>query len=144
MNWTRLSAPFLGAYSASKHALEGMSASLRTELQLYGIDVVIIGPGAIKTPIWDKPSANELGIYADSPYAPMMTKFQKYFVKNGAEGLAADYMGQRTVAIFEKRKPRVRYAIVKNFFKDWKIPMLLPARTLDRIIGKATGLLRKT
>ena len=46
--------PFVGAYAASKFALEGYSQSLRRELMLYGIDVIVIGPGAIATPIWDK------------------------------------------------------------------------------------------
>jgi NAD(P)-dependent dehydrogenase (short-subunit alcohol dehydrogenase family) len=139
----KLSGPFLGAYSASKHALEGFSNSLRMELLLYGVDVIIIGPGAIRTPIWEKPSANELGIYEHSPFAPMMLKFQRYFVKNGREGLEADYLGRRTVAIFEARKPKVRYAIVPKKFSKWTMPRLLPPRMLDRIIGKATGLLRK-
>jgi NAD(P)-dependent dehydrogenase (short-subunit alcohol dehydrogenase family) len=46
--------PFLGAYVASKHGLEGWSESLRRELMLYRIDVIIIGPGSVATPIWDK------------------------------------------------------------------------------------------
>jgi len=45
----KMAAPFIGPYAASKHALEGMSASLRRELMIYGIDVVIIGPGAVAT-----------------------------------------------------------------------------------------------
>ncbi len=139
----KISAPFLGAYSSSKHALEGFSNSLRIELQLYGIDVIVIGPGAIKTPIWEKPSANDLGIFAGSPYAAMMQKFQRYFVKNGLEGLSADDLGRQTVAIFEKRKPKTRYAIVKKKFSNWTVPMNLPARMLDRMIGKATGLIPK-
>ncbi len=75
---------YTAACASSKHALEGMSHSLRRELQLYGIDVIVVGPGAIKTAIWTKPSATELGISEGSDYAPMMTKFQKLFVK-GAE-----------------------------------------------------------
>ena len=39
----KFAAPFIGAYAASKHGLEGMSASLRRELMLYGIDVIIVG-----------------------------------------------------------------------------------------------------
>lgn len=139
----KLSAPFLGAYTSSKHALEGISASLRMELQLYGIDVIIIGPGAIATPIWDKPSANELGIFENTPFAPMMTKFQKYFVKNGQQGLSADYLGTEMVKIFEKKNPKTRYAFVKGKLSNWTIPRLLPVRRLDRIIGKSTGLLKK-
>ena len=42
---------FVGAYVASKHALEGMSETLRRELMLFGIDVIIFGPGAIRTQI---------------------------------------------------------------------------------------------
>lgn len=44
-------APFLGAYAASEFGLEGFSESLRRELMLYGIDVVIVGPGSVATPI---------------------------------------------------------------------------------------------
>ena len=139
----KLSAPFLGAYTSSKHAVEGLSASLRMELQLYGIDVIIIGPGAIQTPIWDKPSANDLGIFVDTAFAPMMTRFQKYFVNGGKTGLKADALGRDIVKIMEKRNPKVRYAFVPQKFKNWTVPMSLPARMLDRIIGKATGLLKK-
>lgn len=39
----KFAAPFIGGYSASKHGLEGMSGSLRRELMLYGIDVIIVG-----------------------------------------------------------------------------------------------------
>ena len=46
--------PLVSAYSASKHAIEGLSESLRREMMLFGIDVIIIAPGAVKTPIWGK------------------------------------------------------------------------------------------
>ena len=44
--------PFLGPYAASKHALEALSHSLRRELLPHGIQVVIVGPSGIKTPLW--------------------------------------------------------------------------------------------
>src|SRR5271165_3413624 len=59
----KLGAPFLGAYVASKHGLEGMSQSLRRELLLYGIDVIVIGPGSVATPIWDKAEADDFSRY---------------------------------------------------------------------------------
>lgn len=140
----KISGPFLGAYSGSKHALEGMSNSLRRELMLYGIDVIVVGPGAVKTAIWDKPSATELGIYEHTPYAPMMVRFQKIFVGNATrKGLPAEVLGRRLVQIYEKRKPKTRYAIVPKPVNDWIMPRVLPARMIDRFIGKAIGLLKQ-
>ncbi|MEO2072982.1 MAG: SDR family oxidoreductase [Zunongwangia sp.] len=49
-----LSLPFLSAYATTKHALEGYSHSLRRELSLFGIKVIILAPGAIKSKIWEK------------------------------------------------------------------------------------------
>ncbi|MEM0995553.1 MAG: SDR family NAD(P)-dependent oxidoreductase [Bacteroidota bacterium] len=140
----KISAPFVGAYSGSKHALEGMSNSLRRELLLYGIDVIIIGPGAVKTPIWDKPAATDISGVIGTDYEESARRFRKEFVETGREaGLEVAPFGRRMVAIAESPRPKARYAIVPNRLKDWIVPRLLPARTLDRIIGKGIGLLGK-
>ena len=47
--------PFVGAYGASKHAVEALNDGLRRELRMYGIEVIAIEPGSIRTPIWEKP-----------------------------------------------------------------------------------------
>jgi NAD(P)-dependent dehydrogenase (short-subunit alcohol dehydrogenase family) len=140
----KIAAPFIGAYVGSKHALEGMSHSLRRELQLYGIDVIVVGPGAVKTAIWAKPAATELGIFEGSDYAPMMKKFQRMFVQTAeAHALPAEVLGLRLVQIFESRRPKTRYVVVPRRFADWVLPRMLPDRAIDWLIGKATGLLRK-
>jgi NAD(P)-dependent dehydrogenase (short-subunit alcohol dehydrogenase family) len=140
----KIAAPFIGAYVGSKHAVEGMSHSLRRELQLYGIDVIVIGPGPIKTAIWAKHSATELGMFEGSDYEPTMRKFQKLFVKPAeAKALPAEVLGERLVQIFELKKPKTRYAVVPSWFSDWVVPTMLPDRMVDRLIGKATGLLGK-
>ena len=79
----RLAPPFLGAYAASKHAIEGLSESLRRELMLYGIDVVIVGPGAVATPIWDKAQNVDLAPYAHTDYVESMKTFREAALKDG-------------------------------------------------------------
>ncbi len=81
--------PFLGAYASSKFALEGMSESLRRELMLFGIDVIVIGPGAIATPIWDKAEALDIAPLANTPYGSALGSFQGLCDRERPEGTAA-------------------------------------------------------
>ncbi len=53
----RVASPYLGAYAASKHALEALTDSLRIEVRKWGIEVSIVEPGPVVTPIWDKSQA---------------------------------------------------------------------------------------
>jgi NAD(P)-dependent dehydrogenase (short-subunit alcohol dehydrogenase family) len=79
----KTASPFLGPYSASKFALEGMSESLRRELMLFGIDVIIVAPGAVATPIWDKADAVDVTQFANTPYAPALDKVKDHMISNG-------------------------------------------------------------
>ena len=136
----KIAAPFMGAYAGSKHALEGMSEAMRRELQLYNIDVIIIGPGAIKTPIWDKPSATDMSALEGTDYENAARKFQAYMLKTGREGLDADYLAQRILKLSEKKKPKARYTFAPKKFREWSIPRMLPVRVVDRAIRKSLGL----
>ncbi len=132
-------APFVGAYAASKHALEGLSESLRRELMLYGIDVIIIGPGAISTPIWDKANEMDITDFEKTDYGKVLEGFRKYMTNAGKHGLPAEKLGELVLHIMTTAKPKVRYAIVPQRLKNWTIPQLLPKRMVDKIIAKQLG-----
>jgi len=102
----RISAPFLGAYAASKQALEGMAHSLRRELLLYGIDVVIINPGSVVTPIWDKAETNIPTRYDSTDYAPFLRRFLDAALRSGRNGLPAEVVGQVVWTALAIDKPR--------------------------------------
>ncbi len=136
-------APFVGPYSASKYALEGMSESLRRELLLFGIDVIIIGPGAVKTEIWNKAEEVDITPFANSAYYPSLVKFRDYFLASGKQGLAPEKLGRVIYTALTTAKPKVRYAVLRGRLQNWTIPQLLPKRFLDRTIGKAVGLIEK-
>src|SRR6266542_1762579 len=129
--------PFLGAYAASKHGLEGLSESLRRELMLYGIDVIIIGPGAVATPIWDKAEQIDTSIYAGTDYGEVFQRFGEYFVSEGRKGYPPERIGEAILHALTAPKPHVRYAVVPQRFRNWTLPRLLPRRRVDRIIARA-------
>lgn len=131
--------PFVGPYSASKFALEGYSQSLRRELMLYGIDVIVIGPGAIATPIWDKAEQNDLKRFANTPYAPMVERVADYMIAQGREGLPASDVGDLIWRVLNDAAPKVRYAILRRPFMDRTLPRLLNPRVVDRIIARRLG-----
>ena len=139
----KIAFPFVGAYVGTKHAVEGISDSLRRELLLWGIDVIVVGPGAIKTPIWGKGIVDMTG-YNDTPYGKILNRFAKFMRKSGEEGLTPEYLAQRIFNIFEKKKPKTRYSIVPGSnFMNFTIPTWLPARWFDKMVGKQTGLTKR-
>jgi len=137
--------PFLSPYVGSKHAVEGISQSLRRELQLYGIDVVVVGPGAIKTPIWNKGASDELNSkYSSSPFFKSLGIFQREFVGKAVRNAwTAEKLAQNILSVFEKSKPKTRYSFVPQWFQNSFLPRLLPARTLDKFIQKNLKLYKK-
>ncbi|MEP7137611.1 MAG: SDR family oxidoreductase [Chloroflexota bacterium] len=131
--------PFVGAYVASKHALEGLSESLRIELMLYGIDVIIVGPGAVATPIWDKAEQEDVSPYMATEYGKSGDMFKKYMVKVGRKGYPPEKVGEVVWQALTAAKPRVRYAVVPGNPISQMIQSLLPKRVIDNIIAKNLG-----
>ena len=132
--------PFLGPYSASKFGLEGYSEALRRELMLFGIDVVVIGPGPVKTAIWDKADEIDLEQFASSPYHPILKRFYRAFVCQGRDGYPADRLGELIHQALTTRRPRLRYAAVKGRMVEKLMMSVAPDRALDRMIASMLGL----
>jgi len=131
--------PFLGAYVASKFALEGFSESLRRELMLYGIDVIIIGPGSVATPIWDKAEDLDISIYSGTEYAEAIRRIYKYMIEDGRNGYPPEKVGEVVLHALTTPKPHVRYAVVPGNPIRRFIQRLLPKRVIDRIIARNLG-----
>jgi NAD(P)-dependent dehydrogenase (short-subunit alcohol dehydrogenase family) len=136
----KLGAPYLAPYVSSKHALEGWSECLRRELLMYGIDVIIVGPGAIATPIWTKAEQLNINQYADTDYAPHITQYHAKLVAKGVHGLPATRVGDLIMRALSTTRPKTRYALAPNILMDWWLPQLLPKRWVDRLAAKAYGL----
>jgi NAD(P)-dependent dehydrogenase (short-subunit alcohol dehydrogenase family) len=135
-NGNPLSAP----YCASKHAIEGLSESLRRELMLFGIDVIIVAPGAVKTPIWSKAEQFDLSVYQNSPYLPALNKVMAFMMKLGETGLPAERIAEVVLEALTAVRPKVRYQITPDRMRHF-MTATLPKRAVDRMIAKRLGLL---
>jgi NAD(P)-dependent dehydrogenase (short-subunit alcohol dehydrogenase family) len=132
--------PLLGAYSASKAGLEGMSDALRRELMLFGIDLVIIEPGTVNTPMYDKGEKEDLSEFKQTEYWEAVQNFQKFIVAEARNnGLPPERLGEAVHVALTTKKPKARYAVVPQRFKNWTLPRLLPVRMLDAAIAKQMG-----
>ena len=136
--------PFLGPYAASKFALEALSDSLRLELGVHGIRVIVVEPGGIATPIWTKAeeeAAAGIGAYDGSPYQPGLAQIRGFAGAVAREGLAPDSVARVVLAALKARRPRARYAVSRSPMQD-RLMRMMPTRLLDRIVAGRLGLNR--
>ena len=134
--------PLLGAYGASKSGLEGMSDVLRLELMLFGIHLVMIEPGFVNTTMYDKGEKEDLSEFKPTEYWNAVQKFQKFIVAEGRKGFSPERLGEAVHLALTTAKPKARYAVIKQRFKNWTLPRLLPARMLDAVVAKQLGFVK--
>lgn len=127
--------PGLSAYTASKHALEGFSESLRLELIPFGIDVVLVEPGSYKTNIWS--SIESVKIQHQSPYESSMKAIMNE-VKSGESGYEDPIEVARLIASIaaDKHRRELRFPIGKGVARTIFLKNLLPWKTIEKMVVK--------
>ena len=135
--------PFVGPYTSSKFALEGFTDAFRRELLIHNIDVVLIEPGPIRTPIWSKTPEIDNNPLIDTEYEKPLRKFTKGYLAIGQKGFPPKVIGDKVVEIMNTNSPKTRYVITPNKIKNYLMPGFLPDRIVDRMIGKMLGLIKK-
>ena len=136
----KIGMPGVGAYTASKFGLEGLSHSLRRELIRYGVDVVIIGPGPIKSEIFDKIDKKFLESLKKSDYAKAAKGIPKRMKNTKKIAFPAEEVGKLIFNALHDPNRKTRYTITPNRMMYWTLPMLITDRMLDRMIGKTSAI----
>lgn len=127
--------PFIGVYGMTKHAVEALTDGMRRELSVFGIDVVAIEPGNIKTPIWEKGSTGDTR-FNQTAYAPMMEKLPEIVADMGRKGDPVEIVSRAIHQAISARKPNTRYPL--TFL--WRLSRVLGDRALDRLTKPAMGI----
>jgi NAD(P)-dependent dehydrogenase (short-subunit alcohol dehydrogenase family) len=136
----RIAYPFMGPYAASKHAVEALSDALRRELLMYGIDVVVIEPGTVRTPIIEKTTV-QLAAYRDTEYGSALGLLENGEVRERLLGaMPVDRVTRLIVKAVEHPSPRARYPIPGSRLTGWVLPRRLPVRLIDRIVARRLGM----
>lgn len=130
----RFAAPFVGPYAASKYALEALSDSLRRELFMHDVQVVLIQPGKIRTPIWQKAGGGP--DYAGTEYEALFKEKDRILARNHEQGLPVEALTPAFLKALQGPRPARRYLVVKAAFRQ-RLLTSLPAGILDRMIAKA-------
>jgi NAD(P)-dependent dehydrogenase (short-subunit alcohol dehydrogenase family) len=130
--------PFLGAYAASKHALEAVTDVLRVELQPFGIEVVIVEPGTIATPMWRKGAEGFQELAADMPddlgrlYGDRMQAFRRAASAAAQRGEPADDVAEVVERALTAKRPKTRYLVGRDARRRARVERL-PDRLRDRV-----------
>ncbi len=136
----QVASPFVTPYNASKFALEGLSEGLRRELLPFGIDVIVIAPGAVATPIWSKAEEVDITPYLGTPYAEPLKRLRSYMLTLGEKGLPPERIGEAVLHALTAAWPKVRYRVTPGPLRDW-MARRLPKRLIDRAVGRRLRLL---
>jgi NAD(P)-dependent dehydrogenase (short-subunit alcohol dehydrogenase family) len=134
--------PFMSPYNASKFALEGLAESLRRELMPFGVDVIVVAPGAVRTKIWSNGAMMDTTRYRNSPFGNAFEVARAFMQKMGSYGVTPEQVGETVHTALTAPKPRVFYAIVPNR-RRYLIARMLPKRLVDRIYAKRLGFKRR-
>lgn len=127
-------APFTGPYSSSKYALEGMSDALRRELYMYDIQVVLIEPANVRTPIWHKAKQNKSHLGPE--YETIMAFKEKIIDQNIESGLDLSALNSSLLSAVKDKKVKARYLVVPSKWQFNLVRKVLPTSFLDRIVKK--------
>ncbi len=137
----RVATPFLGPYTASKHAMEALTDSLRQELRPWNINVAIVEPGSIATPIWGKAQAEADEMEKNLPeealklYGKSFTAMRAAAREFEEAGIPADEVAKFVEHALTAKKPKTRYVVGRDAQLQRVLAKVVPDRIRDRLIA---------
>ena len=139
----RVATPYLAPYAASKHAIEAIGDALRVELRSSGVQVALIEPGSVATPIWDKGRADAQRVsippaLADY-YGHIPAAMEKTLADTARRAIPPERVAETIEGALGARRMRARYLVGRDAKGALLAKRLLPDRVFDRVIQRTLG-----
>ena len=135
---------FNGPYAASKHAIEAVGDALRVELHRSGIQVALVEPGSVATPIWDKTRgvASEMQIppELEREYGDIPAKMDKVLEDTANRGMPPEAVAEAIEKALSAQRMPSRVLVGRDARVMLTVKRLLPDRVFDRIVRGRIGL----
>jgi len=140
----RVAMGFNGPYAASKHAIEAVGDALRVELHNSGIQVALIEPGSVATPIWDKSRsvADEIEIPPElsAQYGMIPAAMDKVLADTARRGIPPDVVAEAIEKALAAKRMPARVLVGRDARAMLIAKRILPAHVLDRIVRRRIGI----
>jgi NAD(P)-dependent dehydrogenase (short-subunit alcohol dehydrogenase family) len=145
----KIASAFKGPYCASKFALEALTDALRMELRPWGIEVCIVQPGSVSTPMWQKIMAAEEDLEKNLPeegkslYGQALRKRHQYTHQQAKSAIPAEKVASVVAHALTVGRPKARYIVGTKTKIAFLIAKFMPDRLRDNLIsarrGRTTG-----
>lgn len=139
----RVAMAFTAPYSASKHAIEAIGDALRVELRSSNVQVALIEPGSVATPIWDKSRAQGKGLHVPAEladqYGHVSEAMNRVLESTERRGVPPELVAATIERALTARRMRARYLIGRDAKAMLLAKRLLPDHVFDRVARRALG-----
>ncbi|HEX8690311.1 MAG TPA: SDR family NAD(P)-dependent oxidoreductase [Solirubrobacterales bacterium] len=142
----RMAFPMFGAYHAAKFGLEAVGDVFRQELRPWGIEVAIVEPGSIATPIWERGQEEAETFVAGASeeqerlYGQSIAAYREVARRTGERGIPPERVAKAIEHALTSRRPRTRYLVGLDAKGQARLKTLLPTRLVDRLVARFTGM----
>jgi NAD(P)-dependent dehydrogenase (short-subunit alcohol dehydrogenase family) len=140
----RIASPFMAPYNTSKFAVEALGESLRQELSPWEIDVVVIEPGSIDTPIWSKGAEtiddqkSNMSPTEKRLYRKQLDRMEEVLAETASRGIPPEKVAKAIHTAIRSEKPKHRYLIGRDAKIAARLKGTLPDRTFKKLIDRQT------
>jgi NAD(P)-dependent dehydrogenase (short-subunit alcohol dehydrogenase family) len=138
----RVATPFLGPYAASKFALSALTDSLRVELRPWDIEVCLVEPGPIATPIWEKSLAvaeqmvQNLPPQAHAFYGSAFDRMRKFALNRSQIGIPPEAVAKVVAHALTAPRPKTRYLVGPGAWLAALLAKFVPDRLRDGLMTR--------